>query len=69
MRRVLLNKWFLLALLLTISLSAFSVVAYKQARSLCTQAPDCCKRQAAGPEKGELLWDVLTRQFSSVSFQ
>ena len=68
MRRVLLNKWFLLALLLTISLSAFSVVAYQQARSLCSKAPACCKRQAVSPEKGELLWDVLSRQFSSISF-
>jgi hypothetical protein len=68
MKKVILNKWFLLAVLLTISLSAFSVVAYQKTRAICNATKACCKPQRAA-EKGEMLWDALSRQFSSVSVQ
>ena len=66
MRKVVRNKWFILAALLLVSLSAFSVVAFRETRQLCTMT-HC--QEAPRTEKGEMLWDILSRQFSSVSIQ
>jgi hypothetical protein len=65
MRKVIFNKWFLLAALLTISLSAFSFVAYKKTEAVCAVAPDCCRRSMENNTKNELLWDIISRQFTS----
>ncbi|HEU4469459.1 MAG TPA: hypothetical protein VFR58_00120 [Flavisolibacter sp.] len=69
MRKVILNKWFFLALLLMVSLSAFSVIAYKEARSICNVTDETCGNSSRPADKGEMLWDVLSRQFSSVSIR
>jgi hypothetical protein len=68
MKKVVFDKWFMLAFLLIISLSAFSFVAYKKTRAICS-ATKVCKDPEGASEKGQLLWDGLSRQFSSVSFQ
>ncbi|MFL5740056.1 MAG: hypothetical protein ACJ75B_07555 [Flavisolibacter sp.] len=68
MSKVVFNKWFILAALLLISLSAFSFVAYKKTRAICNSANECHKAPVQA-EKGELIWDALSRQFSSVSVQ
>jgi hypothetical protein len=67
MRRVFINKWFILASLLTISLSAFSFVAFQdvQKNSLCQQ----CRKPAGNTEKSDLLWDLIANQLTNVSFQ
>lgn len=66
MRKVILNKWFLLASLLTISLSAFSFIAYKKTTSVCNVPKRCCQKPAAQPaQKGEMIWDAVSRQFTS----
>jgi hypothetical protein len=66
MRKVFLNKWFFLAALLTISLSAFSFVVYKQTRRVCT-VRECCQKPSAAPgKKGEMPWDAVSEQFTSL---
>lgn len=65
MRKVFINKWFFLAAFLTVSLSAFSFVAYKKARPVCSITRDCCQRSIENSPKNELLWDVISRQFTS----
>lgn len=65
MRKVILNKWFLLTALLTISLSAFSIVAYKKVREACTVTDNCSQSPSVPAEKGELLIDAVSKQFTS----
>ena len=65
MRKVVSNKWFLLSALLTISLSAFSFVAYKKARQVCDITENCQTTPAQPVEKGEMLIDAVSRQFTS----
>ena len=65
MKKVLFDKWFILAFLLLVSLSAFSFVAYKETRSICSTS----KVSHGSYDKGDLLWDDLSRQFSSISSQ
>ena len=68
MRRIMLNKWFVIAVLLMISLSAFSVVAYKKTREL--SSPESVNQVSTGRfQKGEMIWDVLSGQFTPVSLQ
>jgi hypothetical protein len=63
MRKVFINKWFFLAASLTLSLSAFSFVAYKKTQPVCSVTQPC---GTANPNKStDLLWDVLSRQFSN----
>ena len=66
MRKVFFNKWFILSVLLTISLSAFSFIAYKKAQAVCPAANECCKKQVEDNKRGEMIWDAISRQFSSV---
>jgi hypothetical protein len=65
MRRVFINKWFFLAACLTLSLSTISFVAYKKTQSVCSVGNECCQH---GPldanKKTDMLWDVLSRQFT-----
>jgi hypothetical protein len=68
MRKVVLNRWFLLSLLLTVSLSAFSLVAYRQHAGVRDLDKECSRQTVPAMEKGEMLWDALSRQFTSVSF-
>jgi len=65
MRKVFLNKWFILSALLTISLSAFSVVAYKKTTEICPTNSESCKKPVQKGGNATLIWDNLTRQFSS----
>ncbi|MGZ5287317.1 MAG: hypothetical protein ACXWB9_09045 [Flavisolibacter sp.] len=65
MRKVILNKWFLLSAFLTLSLSAFSIVTYKKVRQTCTVSGNCSQAPSVPAEKGELLIDAVSRQFSS----
>jgi hypothetical protein len=66
MRKVFLNKWFILSALLTISLSAFSVVAYKKTTEICSTNSESCKKPAQKGGNATLIWDNLTRQFTSI---
>jgi hypothetical protein len=66
MRKVLLNKWFILSALLTISLSAFSVVAYRKTTEICPSNSESCKKAVQKGGNAVLIWDNLTRQFSSI---
>jgi hypothetical protein len=59
------NKWFLLTVLLLVGLGSFSFVAYKRTRALCHTAQSCGPQKAAAG--GDLLLDVFSGQFSSVS--
>ena len=66
MRKVFLNKWFILSALLTISLSAFSVVAYKKTTEVCPSNAESCAKPFQKGGNATLIWDNLTRQFSSI---
>jgi hypothetical protein len=63
MRKVFINKWFLLAAFLTLSLSAVSFVAYKKTGAVCADSKDCCQN-APSNQKSDMLWDVLSRQLT-----
>jgi hypothetical protein len=65
MRKVFINKWFFLAAFLTLSLSAFSFVTYKKTQSACSAATNCYQNSSKANQKTDLLWDVLSRQFSN----
>jgi hypothetical protein len=69
MRKVFINKWFILASLLTITLSLFSFMAYKKAQPVCTASAECCKKTLKDVEKGGMFWDLISGQLSTVSFQ
>jgi hypothetical protein len=69
MRKVNKNRWFLLAALLLVSISAFSIAVYEEPPIACDAARECCKKQINRARQGEMLWDILSRQFSQVSFQ
>jgi hypothetical protein len=61
MRKVFINKWFLLAACLTLSLSTLSFVAYKKTESVCSAD---CPNNPANSQKTDMLWDVLSRQLT-----
>ena len=65
MRKVLLNKWVILSAILTISLSAFSFVAYKKVRQVCAPAENCSQSPGKQAIDNELLIDAFSRQFTS----
>jgi hypothetical protein len=65
MRKVAINKWFLLTALLTISLSAFSLIAVKKTDS-APEKGSCCQRPNAPVQKGEMIWEVISHQFSAI---
>jgi len=66
MRKVIPNKWLILAALLVLSLSAFSVIVYKSAHSLYPSSDEqCCKKPSETKEKGEMILDAVSRQFTS----
>ncbi|MGN6398993.1 MAG: hypothetical protein ACTHMD_00960 [Flavisolibacter sp.] len=68
MKKAFKSRIFLLAILITLLISAFSFVAYTKTRSVYSEATECCSK--AEPENSEMLWDVLSRQFvSAVHFQ
>jgi hypothetical protein len=49
------------------SISTFSFVAYKKAGTIYANSQESCKKAEAN-QPGEMLWDVIARQFvSSVS--
>jgi hypothetical protein len=65
MRKVFFNKLFLLTILLTVSLSAFSFIAYKKSIRVCSAA-ECVKKNMNPPiQKGDLPWEAVSRQFTS----
>jgi hypothetical protein len=65
MRKVFINKWFILAAFLTISLSAFSFVAFKKTQSVCTITEQCPRNATESGQKSDMLWDVISKQFAS----
>jgi hypothetical protein len=66
MRKVFINKWFLLAVLLTLSLSGFSFVVYKKMQTTCT-AIENGKIRSAGSQGTDMLWNVFSTQLSNFS--
>lgn len=64
MRKVFINKWFLLAAAVTISLSAVSFVTYKKTQSVCSLTNECPNRPGEAAERSEMLWDVISGQFT-----
>jgi hypothetical protein len=69
MRKVFFNKWFMLAFALAGSLSAFSFVASRGIEQTCRSASQCTQKPSQSGQKGEIFWDLISRQFASVSFQ
>jgi len=67
MRRFILNKWFILSALLVVGLAAFSFATYQNTRSICSIGKNPGTKQAVGSQKGELIWDAVSSQFSSIS--
>ena len=67
MRRFILNKWFILSALLIIGLAAFSFATYQSTRSICSFGKSQGNKQAVSSQKGELIWDAVSSQFSSIS--
>jgi len=66
MRKVFVNKWFFLAVALTLSLSAFSFATYKKTQAVCSTAENCCPNSPANSnQKTDMLWDILSRQLSN----
>lgn len=65
MRKVFTNKWFALAALLTISLSAVSFAAYKKTESAYAVTMKGCQDNSAGTEKTDMLWELLSKPFSN----
>ncbi|HWJ26883.1 MAG TPA: hypothetical protein VNS32_10100 [Flavisolibacter sp.] len=67
MKKVIKSRWFILAALLVISISALSFVAYKKAHVISLSPNNCCQNLQMN-SSSEMLWDILSRQFvSSVS--
>jgi hypothetical protein len=67
MKKVIKSRWFILAALLVISISALSFVAYKKAHAISLSPNNCCQKPQMNGSS-EMLWDILSRQFvSSVS--
>ena len=67
MRKVFINKWFILSVLLTVCLSAFSALAISATQEETIQprsGSGCCRRPAV--DKGEMIWEAVSRQFSSI---
>ena len=64
MRKLLTNRWFILASVFALSLTALSCVTYQKARTVCVPAEDSF-RQASG--NSEVLWDAFSSQLPSIS--
>jgi hypothetical protein len=60
MRKVIFNKWYLLATILTISLSTLSLVTYRKVRNVCSAGSSCPKGYGA-EGRDQLLWDLVSR--------
>ena len=67
MKKFILNKWFILSVLLVVGLAAFSFTTYKNTRSICSFSKNQGNKQAVSSQKGELIWDAVSSQFSSIS--
>jgi hypothetical protein len=66
MRKVFINKWFFLAAFLTSSLSAISFVAYQKTQSDYAVTMKGCQDGPAGSdERADMLWVLLSKQFSN----
>lgn len=63
MRKRVFNKWFFLAALLTISFSALSFMAYKEARSVGTVK--CYQNTFESKQNEETMIEALSGQFAS----
>jgi hypothetical protein len=65
MRKVFINKWFFLAVCLTISLSAFSFIVYKKTQATCSASGNCLQQAPSEPaQRSDMLWDVISREFT-----
>lgn len=63
MRKVFINKWFFLAIAFSISLSTFSLIAYKKTQPVDRFNKNCCRNKPVYlNQKTDLLWDILSRQ-------
>ena len=66
MRKVFINKWFFLAIALTLSLSAFSLATYKKTQQVCSVTKDRCQNSPVNSSQNtDMLWDVLSRQLTN----
>lgn len=63
MRKVITPRIIIVAALLLLSLSAFSVLLYQRTQAICSEATECCQKPDS--EQSEMLWDVLSKQFVS----
>ena len=64
MRKVFINKWFLLAASLTLGLSTASFISYKKAEAVCNLTSECPAGTGTATESNEMLWDLISRQFT-----
>ncbi|MFL5811193.1 MAG: hypothetical protein ACJ749_16850 [Flavisolibacter sp.] len=67
MRRLIFNKWFLLSVVLVVGLAAFSYSTYRDTRSVCSFSKEQDNKHETSSRKGELTWDAISTQFSSIS--
>jgi|GEM_PF-4586489 len=67
MRKVFANRWFILGALLTLSLSAFSLIAIESDNPAnhSNYVQRCCK----SADKGEFLWEIVSGHLHTVLFQ
>jgi hypothetical protein len=69
MRTVLKSREFILATVLVIIFSSFSIVISNKVDKVCSITKECSENVNKAAASGELLWDSLLRRFlSSVSF-
>ena len=67
MRKVIFNKWFLLAFFLMASLSAISFAAYQKAHSAEREVESCCTDGAEiTKDRSAVILDAISRQFTSL---
>lgn len=66
MRKVFINKWFFLAIALTLSLSVLSLIVYQKTKSAYAVAVKECQRDSFGSnERTDVLWELLSKPFSN----
>ena len=65
MQKVFTNKWFILASLLTISLTGFSFIAWQKTQAVCAETKKCCNKPV---NSGEMFWDLMPVDFPTISF-
>lgn len=67
MKKFFIGKAFLLATFLFIFLAAFSFMAFSETKEACRETSNCYRLKPAEQmfDNGEILWDIISKQFIS----